>query len=101
MRIESVLQSLSMSVHSAPVMKVYLDHVLISGMPNRDLVAEEDEALAWLRRRSKRRGLKLVASKVHRREIERAPIQHRSKYYQALRRFREVEFIEDHTLLGF
>jgi hypothetical protein len=79
----------------------YLDHDLVSAIPNHDLKPQEEDAFAWLRRRSKRRGLKLVASKVSLREISAAPIEHRAKYYQTLHRLPEVEFIEDHTLMGF
>jgi len=40
-------------------MTAYLDHELLSSIVNRDLSEQELEALRWLRRRSKKRGLTL------------------------------------------
>src|SRR5437899_7495806 len=66
-----------------------------------DMTEIENAAIVRIHGKAARNELTLVASEVHRREIDKVPGQHRAPYQSALGTLPQVEFVEDHTLLGF
>jgi len=86
------------------VLKLYLDNDVFSAMMVKqepDMTEIENAAIVRIHGKAARNELTLVASEVHRREIDKVPGQHRAPYQSALGTLPQVEFVEDHTLLGF
>ncbi len=86
------------------MLKLYLDNDVFSAMMVKqepDMTEIENAAIVRIRSKAARNELTLVASEVHRREIDKVPGQHRAPYQSALGILPQVEFVEDHTLLGF
>lgn len=85
-------------------LKLYLDNDVFSAMLAKnepDMTEVENTAIIRIRSMAARAELMLVASEVHRREIDKVPGRHRAPYQSALAAVPRVEFVEDHTLLGF